>query len=73
MFERNRSNLQVLCPHVIGPQAFGFFDSHDFIRYQDRQDPRLLLWQTILNGCQDKALASGTLAREHGGNRIEAR
>ena len=71
-FERKRSKLQILCPHNIGPQAFRFFDSHDFIRYQDRPDPGLLLWQIILNGHRDKALVSGTLTRQDGGNRIEA-
>jgi len=35
MEEKERSDLSLLCPHVIGPQAFGFFDSYDFVRNEN--------------------------------------
>jgi hypothetical protein len=42
-------SLKLLCPHIIDKQAFGFYDSHDFIRYsQGSQVPALKAWHTIL-------------------------
>jgi hypothetical protein len=38
-------SLSVLCPHVIGPQAFGFYDSRDFVRYaQGRSNTAFEEW-----------------------------
>jgi len=71
MEEKERSDPSLLCPHVIGPQAFGFFDSYDFVRNETHPDARLQQWRMRHDGHREKALTAGALAREHGCARLE--
>lgn len=68
----SRDNFRRICPIVIQDQAFGFYDSRDFVRYKDGQpDPRLRTWQKDLDGHKSRGLAQGVFMRQNGASRLE--
>ena len=66
------TSFRRICSIVIQDQAFGFYDSRDFVRYREgRRDSRLREWQKNLDGHKSRGLAQGKAMRQHGASRLE--
>jgi hypothetical protein len=64
--------LTVPCPHVVGTQAFGFYDSRDSVRYaQERANTEVQKWYEILDGNAERTKLQGRLMRQLGCWRIK--
>jgi hypothetical protein len=70
--EHLQDSLDVLCPYVVGAQAFGFFDSRDFVRFaQGHADAALDESRNAMDGHTERAFSSRRVMRKHGSRRIE--